>query len=342
MNVLDQRDGKNWTIYNADVCDAIAGIPDESIDVSVFSPPFASLYTYSASDRDMGNCSNGAEFSEHLRFLMPHMARVMRPGRNICVHCMDLPTLKYRDGQIGLIDFPGDIIRAATETGLIWHSRVIIWKDPVTAMQRTKALGLLHKQVRKDSCMSRQGIPDYVLVFRKPGTNPSPVAHSMTEFPISLWQQWASPVWQDVEWSTDHKIEFPPDLWAKWHALVWPDIDPSDTLQARSAREDADEKHVCPLQLDVIRRCLNLWSNKDDVVLSPFAGIGSEGYVALEEGRKFIGFELKRSYFEQAAKNLATVEPNAKGKQMSLLDMLRVKRDPNPYPVAAPSEEEAV
>jgi hypothetical protein len=240
----------------------------------------------------MGNCRTHDEFFEHYRFLLADLCRATKPGRNMCVHCMDLPTSKSRDGYIGLTDFPGEIIRSAENAGWIWHSKVTIWKDPVTAMQRTKALGLLHKQLKKDSCMSRQGIPDYVLTFRKPGENPNPVSHTDESFPVTLWQKWASPIWDD--------------------------IDPSDTLQFRSAREEEDERHICPLQLDVIRRCIRLWSNPGDAVVSPFAGIASEGVVAIVESRRYVGVELKRSYYEQAARNLAAAEPKGKGKQVSL------------------------
>ena len=290
---IDQATGEGWSIVNGDCVEVVRDMPANSIDLSIYSPPFASLYTYSASDRDMGNCRTHDEFFEHYRFLLAHLLDATKPGRNMCVHCMDLPTSKSRDGYVGLSDFPGEIIRSAENAGWIWHSKVTIWKDPVTAMQRTKALGLLHKQLKKDSCMSRMGIPDYVLTFRKPGENPFPVAHTDETFPVSLWQKWASPIWDD--------------------------IDPSDTLQFRSAREEEDEKHICPLQLEVIRRCVRLWSNPSDVVASPFAGIGSEGVVSIEEGRRYVGVELKRSYYEQAARNLAAAEPKGRGKQMSLL-----------------------
>lgn len=279
-HVLDQTVGDGFAMYHGDCVDVLAGLPDASVGYSIFSPPFASLYTYSASPRDMGNVSSHAEFFEQHAFMVRELYRVLKPGRLVSVHCMLLPTSKSRDGFIGLSDFRGDLIRQFQQTGFIFHSEVVIWKDPVTAMQRTKALGLLHKQIKKDSCMSRQGIPDYLVTMRKPGDNPDPVAHTDEDFPVQIWQKYASPVWMD--------------------------IDPSDTLQYRSAREDDDERHICPLQLEVIRRGLKLWSNPGDVVLSPFAGIGSEGYVALQEGRKFIGAELKASYYRQAAANLAT------------------------------------
>jgi len=268
------------------------GLPDSSVHYSIFSPPFASLYTYSNSDRDMGNCRSHSEFYEHFRFLVRELMRVTIPGRLLSFHCMNLPTSKARDGYIGITDFRGLLIKMFQDEGWIYHSEVVIWKDPVTAMQRTKALGLLHKTIRSDSSMSRQGIPDYLVTMRKPGTNPEPIAHTSDEFPVALWQRYASPVWMD--------------------------INPSDTLQGRSAREEKDEKHICPLQLDVIRRALKLWSNPGDVVLTPFGGIGSEAYVALEEGRKACLIELKPSYFAQAVKNLSAVEPMAKGAQVNL------------------------
>lgn len=273
-----KRTGKGWTLYRGDCCEILPEqVKDESIDYSVFSPPFASLYTYTDDVRDMGNCRDASEFMEHFAFLSRELYRIMKPGRLLSMHCMLLPTSKVRDGYIGLHDFRGDLIRACQTDGWIHHSEVVIWKDPVTAMQRTKALGLLHKQIRKDSTMSRQGIPDYVVTMRKPGENAEPIAHG-DEFPVSLWQKWASPIWTD--------------------------INPSETLQFRSAREEADERHIAPLQVEVIRRCLALWSNPGDLVLSPFAGIGSEGYEALRWGRRFLGVELKQSYFDQAIRNL--------------------------------------
>lgn len=283
MNVLDQDISKNHALYHGDCVDVVRGLPDASVHYSVFSPPFASLYTYSASPRDMGNCASSEEFANHFRFLVPELYRVTKPGRLLSFHCMLLPTSKAMHGHIGLRDFRGDLIRMFEECGWIFHSEVVIWKDPVTAMQRTKALGLLHKTIRSDSSMSRQGIPDYLVTMRKPGKNEEPIAHTHEEFPVTLWQRYASPVWMD--------------------------INPSDTLQHRSAREDEDERHICPLQLEVIRRALKLWTNPGDVVLSPFTGIGSEGYVAIQEGRRFVGAELKRSYYEQAVRNLAAADP---------------------------------
>jgi SAM-dependent methyltransferase len=290
--VLQQRITDRFAMYNSDCVEAIKGMPDNSIDFSIFSPPFASLYTYSNSDRDMGNSKNSAEFFEHYAFLLKELYRVLKPGRLISVHCMNLPTLKERDGYIGIRDFRGDIIRAHQTEGFIYHSEVCIWKDPVQAMQRTKALGLLYKQLKKDSSMSRQGIPDYLCTFRKPGVNPDPVTKDPDDFSVDMWQEYASPVWMD--------------------------INPSDTLQRESAREAQDERHICPLQLEVIERALLLWTNPDDVVLSPFAGIGSEGYVSLKMGRKFVGTELKGSYYGQAVINLETAVTMAG--QMALFD----------------------
>lgn len=270
-----------YALYNGDSCEILPGIPDNSIHFEVYSPPFASLYTYSNSDRDLGNCKSDGEFFEHFSFIIKELYRVLMPGRIMAVHCMNLPTSKERDGYIGIKDFRGDLIRAFQKAGFIYHSEVCIWKDPVTAMQRTKALGLLHKQLKKDSCMSRQGIPDYVVAMRKPGENPERVEHTNESFPVAIWQRYASPIWTD--------------------------INPSDTLQAKSCRDEKDERHLCPLQLSVIRRVLNLWTNPGDTVLSPFMGIGSEGVVALQNGRRFVGVELKPSYYDQSVKNCAAV-----------------------------------
>jgi hypothetical protein len=272
----------------------VPGLPDESVGFSIFSPPFASLYTYSNSERDMGNCRTHAEFFDHFGFLVSELLRVTKPGRNCSVHCMNLPTSKTRDGFIGISDFRGEIIRCFQSRGWIYHSEVCIWKDPVISMQRTKALGLLHKQIVKDSCMSRQGIPDYLCTFRKPGENPDPVTGELT--------RWVG----DDSFKSAGRMSI--DLWQRYASPIWMDINPSRTLQKESAREEKDERHICPLQLDVIERAMMLWSKEGDVVLSPFMGIGSEGYVAVQNDRKFIGVELKPSYFRQAALNLASVQ----------------------------------
>lgn len=277
IGVIDQAIGENYAMYNGDSCEVLKGIPESSIHYEIFSPPFASLYTYSNSERDLGNCRTTTEFYEQFKYIVSELYRVLMPGRLVSFHCMDLPLSKERDGIIGIRDFRGEMIRLFEDAGFVLHSQVCIWKDPVTAMQRTKALGLLHKQIKKDSCMSRQGIPDYLVTMRKPGENPERVTHTNESFPVDVWQRYASPVWMD--------------------------INPSDTLQASSAKEDKDERHICPLQLGVIRRGINLWTNPGDTVLTPFLGIGSEAVVALQQGRKAIGIELKSSYYKQAVRN---------------------------------------
>lgn len=274
--------GDGWDFHLGDCVEVVGKIPSDSIGYSIFSPPFASLYTYSASDRDMGNCRDADAFYKHFRYLTGELYRVMMPGRNLSFHCMNLPYSKERDGFIGIRDFRGELIRMFQDEGFIFHSEVCIWKDPVTAMQRTKAIGLLHKQIKKDSTISRQGIPDYLVTMRKPGANPEPVTHTNETFPVQLWQKYASPVWMD--------------------------INPSDTLQKESAREEKDERHICPLQLQVIQRGIDLWSNPGDLVLSPFGGIASEGFMAVKMGRRFVGAELKESYWVQGCRNLKSAE----------------------------------
>lgn len=281
--------GNGYDLYLSDCVELAQKIKSDSIHYSIFSPPFASLYTYSNSDRDMGNCKGDEEFYDHFKFLVKELHRIIMPGRLVSFHCMNLPTSKQNHGYIGIRDFRGELIRLFQDAGFIYHSEVCIWKDPVIAMQRTKALGLLHKQLKKDSAMSRQGIPDYLVTMRKPGENPHPIEHTNESFPVHVWQRFASPVWMD--------------------------INPSKTLQYISARENDDERHICPLQLEIIERGIELWSNPNDLVFSPFTGIGSEGYTALQMGRRFIGSELKKSYFELAARNLSI----AKSTQGSLL-----------------------
>jgi len=271
-----------FEIHLADCVDLAKDIPDGSIDYSVFSPPFASLYTYSNSERDMGNSKSDDEFWTHFKFLIHEMNRIMRAGRLVSVHCMNLTTSKSRHGYIGMRDFRGDVIRAFQDAGFIYHSEVTIWKNPVVAMQRTKALGLLWKQIKKDSSMNRQGIPDYVVTFRKHGENTKPISHTPEDFTVDEWQQLASPCWNDIK--------------------------QSNTLNGRMARDNADERHIAPLQLDLIERCLRLWSAPDDLVYSPFTGIGSEGFVSLKMGRRFIGSELKKSYFDNAIRYLKEAE----------------------------------
>lgn len=287
MNVIEQVIDKRYAIYNGDSCEVIKDIPDNSIHYTVFSPPFASLYTYSNSDRDMGNSKNDNEFYEHFKFLASELYRITMPGRLLSFHCMDLPLMKERDGVIGLKDFPSLVRQIFEDCGFIYHSKVTIWKNPVTEMQRTKALGLLHKQIKKDSAMSRQGIPDYIVTMRKPGDNPERITHTIESFPISVWQNYASPVWMDIR--------------------------QSDTLQRKSARAEKDERHICPLQLEVIQRCIELWTNPNDIVFDPFGGIGSTSYTALTMGRRTISSELKESYFAQMKAN---VDVAINGKKM--------------------------
>ena len=277
MNILNQCVNDRFALYHGDSCEVTRGIPDDSVHYTLFSPPFSSLYTYSNSDRDMGNCRGDQEFAAHFEFLIKELYRITMPGRLLSFHCMNLPMMKERDGVIGLKDFRGDLIRMFQKAGFIYHSEVTIWKNPVSEMQRTKALGLLHKQLKKDSAMSRQGIPDYIVTMRKPGENPERVTHTDESFPVSVWQRYASPVWMDIR--------------------------QSDTLQRTSARAEKDERHICPLQLEVIKRCIELWTNPGDIVLDPFAGIGSTNFVALRMNRRTMGVELKESYYNQAVAN---------------------------------------
>lgn len=272
-------ENEQFKIELGDCVQLIKNVPDESIGFSIFSPPFAELYTYSDELEDMGNSKDYSEFMFAFNFLVRDLFRVLWSGRNVAVHCMDLPIQKGKEGYIGLRDFSGIILKAFTDAGFIYHSRVTIWKDPVVEMQRTKALGLLHKQVKKDSAMSRVGIPDYLMIFRKPGEHLHPVTN--TDMSVDLWQKIASPVWMDIDYGK--------------------------TLNGREARHERDEKHICPLQLETIERAIHLWTNKGDTVLTPFMGIGSEVYQALKMGRKGIGFELKTSYFNVAEKNLFNI-----------------------------------
>lgn len=278
MNILDQVVANRYALYHGDSVEITTQIPDNSIHYTLFSPPFSQLYTYSNSDRDMGNSKNDEEFYNHFKFLASELYRITMPGRLLSFHCMDLPLMKQRDGVIGLKDFPALMLRIFQDCGFIYHSKVTIWKSPVVEMQRTKALGLLHKQIKKDSSMSRQGLPDYIVTVRKPGENPEKITHTNESFPVDVWQNYASPVWMDIR--------------------------QSDTLQRKSARAEKDEKHIAPLQLEVIQRCIELWTNPSDIVFDPFGGIGSTAYVALTMGRRAISSELKDSYFEQMKNNV--------------------------------------
>lgn len=292
--------GDGWTMHLGDCVEEVRKMGADSIHYSVFSPPFASLYTYSNSDRDMGNCRNESEFMDHFRFLVAELFRVIMPGRLVSFHCMNLPTVKVRHGYIGIHDFRGNLIRMFQDAGFIYASEVCIWKDPVTAMQRTKAKGLLHKQIVKDSAQCRQGIPDYLVTMRKPGENPEPVAGELDHF-----------CGDQSTFANTGRLSI--DIWQRYASPIWTDINPSNTLQKASAREDNDERHICPLQLDVIHRALQLWTNPRDLVLSPFAGIGSEGFEAVKCGRRFVGVELKESYYKQAVLNLGAAVEQSMG-----------------------------
>ena len=278
IRCLGEAHGRAFAAYHGDCVEVVKQLPDGSVDLSVYSPPFANLYVYSDSLADMGNCSGTEEFVKGYEFLLRELLRVTLPGRLSAVHCSDLPLQKWRDGVIGLADFPGAIIAAHERAGWTYHSRVTIWKDPVVEMQRTKALGLLHMQLLKDSTKSRQGMPDYLLVFKAPGENPHRVATKPADFPVERWQEWASPVWMSVR--------------------------QTEVLETRPVKGQNDERHVCPLQLDVIERAISLWSSRGDTILSPFMGIGSEGVEALRLGRRFVGVELKLEYFRSAAEHL--------------------------------------
>lgn len=285
VKCLGEAHGEEYAAYHGDCVDVVRQLPDASVGFSIYSPPFSNLFTYSDSIADMGNSATDGEFFQHYRYLIAEKTRVTNPGRLSAVHCSDLPLAKWKDGVIGIKDFSGDIIRSHQDAGWILHSRVTIWKDPVVEMTRTKALGLLYKQLKKDSTRSRVGMPDYLLVFRAPGTNYDPVGQDEDKFPVSQWQKWASPVWMDIR--------------------------QTDTLNVQQARDNSDEKHLCPLQLDLIERALLMWSNPGDTILSPFMGIGSEGVMSIKHRRRFIGVELKDSYFRVAAKNLDAASASA-------------------------------
>lgn len=295
--VINQIITQTNALYNGDCVEVIKGIPDESIGYSIFSPPFASLFTYSNSERDMGNSKDYGEFWEQFKFLIKELYRVLKPGRSVSFHCMNLPTVKERDGYIGIRDFRGDLIREFQKEGFIYHSEVCIWKDPLIAAVRTKALGLMHKQLEKDSYISRQGIPDYLVTMRKPGDNPDPIEGNFIE-----------DEYFGSEPPTVEGLKRSHLVWQKYASPVWMDIRQTLTLNFREARDDDDEAHLCPLQTDVIGRCLQLWSKKDDIVFTPFLGVGSEVYMARKLGRKGIGIELKESYFNQAVKNIMQLE----------------------------------
>lgn len=313
---MTQYKTKNSLLINGDCIEQIQTIESESIGLSIFSPPFPELYCYSDNIADLGNCKDYEEFEQHFSFLIPELYRILMPGRNVCIHCMDVPIQKGKHGFIGLRDFSGMIIKLMQDAGFIYHSRITIWKNPVTEMQRTKALGLLHKQLKKDSTMSRVGIPDYVLIFRKDGERLNPVECKLS---VQDWQHYASPIWEfnditeEMEMilnlTTKERYEsLPKSIRNKYSTPIWMDIDYGNTLNFKSGREKEDEKHICPLQLDTIERLITLYSNENDTVFSPFGGIGSEPYQSIKMKRKAIAIELKKSYFDLMVKNIQSLE----------------------------------
>lgn len=317
--------GAGWALHNSDCIEGMYAMPENSVDCSVFSPPFGDLFVYSDSERDLGNAGTGAAFINQYKFFANALTRVMKPGRMTCVHCTDLPMRKGRDGAIGLQDFSGDLIKAHTDAGMIYHGRVTIWKDPVVEMQRTKALGLLYKQIRKDSAMNRVGMPDYMLFFRKDGDNPDRIEHcapgdASAGLPIA--RKWLEHMRReglcrdvpddDVLAELIKHVEFDVYEWQRLASPVWMNIQQGNVLNGfRSAKAQGDERHVCPLQLDTIENCLRLYSKPGDVVMDPFNGIGSTGTVALKMMRRYIGFELKSEYAAQAGGNLSSAERSA-------------------------------
>jgi len=359
--------GAGWALHNSDCIEGMEAMPQDSVDCAIFSPPFGSLFTYSDSERDLGNAGDGAKFINQYMFFARALTRVMKPGRITCVHCTDLPMLKGRDGAIGLQDFSGDLIKAHSDAGMIYHGRVTIWKDPVVEMQRTKALGLLYKQIRKDSAMNRVGMPDYMLFFRKDGDNPDRIEHcAPSTKTIGIQNYHCGRCGIDHEYSSDFcpdcgesmveirtyngepsaetvniarkwlghmrkeglcrdvpddavlaellkHVEFDVMEWQKLASPVWMNIDQGKVLNGyRGARTLDDERHVCPLQLDTIEKCLRLYSKPGDVVMDPFNGVGSTGYMAIKQLRRYIGFELKPEYAEMAGRNLAMSEAEAR------------------------------
>ncbi|MBM3603587.1 MAG: site-specific DNA-methyltransferase [Alphaproteobacteria bacterium] len=311
--------GAGWAVHNVDCIEGMYVMPGQSIDCAIFSPPFGDLFVYSDSERDLGNAGEGHAFVKQYQFFAEALTRVMKPGRIVCVHCTDLPTRKGKHGYIGLQDFSGDLIKAHTDAGLIYHGRTTIWKDPVVEMQRTKALGLLYKQIRKDSSMNRVGMPDYMLFFRAPGDNPDRIEHAApgdTAAALPIARKWlaemhrhglASATPSDAVLAEMLKhVEFDVYEWQRLASPVWMNIQQGNVLNRMKAA--GDERHVCPLQLDVIENCLRLYSKPGDVVMDPFNGIGSTGYQAVKMGRRYLGFELKPEYYDATGENLKEAE----------------------------------
>lgn len=292
IRCLNAHEGRNFAAYQGDCVDIARQLPDNSVGLSVYSPPFSGLYIYNDSEADMGNSASDEEFFEHYSYLLPELYRITIPGRLVAVHCKDLVYYKTQRGTAGLRDFPGDLIRAHTAAGFDFHSRITIWRCPVREMTKTKAHGLLYKQLRADSSFSRQGLPEYFVVFRKwakEGEEPRPVKHTPEDFPLPQWQEWASPVWMNTR--------------------------ETDVLNTAAAKAPGDEKHICPMPLDITERVVTMWSNPGDVVFSPFMGIGSEGVVSLKLNRRFVGVDLKETYWRQACRHL-----DAEDRQGDLFD----------------------
>lgn len=323
--VLDQTQGDNWKLYNGDCCEVLAGLPDDSIHFGIHSPPFSSLYIYSDSESDMGNASSDEEFFRHYAFAIRELLRVTMPGRICAVHCKDLPRYANVYGTTGLIDFPGACIQEFESAGWVFHSRTTIWKCPVTERERTNNNGLLHKTVKRDSSQLRMGMADYLICFRKP---PEPENGLMSTEPVARPNGFSRYVGQvDFRDNDQHPSPYARkgsaadqsiDIWRRYAEPVWWDVDQTDVLNFRLARSEKDEKHICPLQLDLIERACDIWSNPGEVVLSPFAGVGSEGVGALRAGRKFVGIELKESYFKAACRFLASEERKLSESQTTL------------------------
>lgn len=306
--VTDDATGDGWHLMLGDSCERLTELADDSIDLCVYSPPFASLYTYSASDRDLGNSTSMDEFNEHYRFVIDQVLRTVKPGRVIAVHCQQVAMQKWRDGVIGLHDFRGDLIRTHVDAGYTFYGEVTVWKNPQSQQIVKKVAALSFANLEKDSTRSRPALGDYLLIFRAPGDTEHPVTPECSR---DEWIEWASPIWSTDTDPTDGLDAGP------YHGVWW-DIRETDTLNTAVAREAADERHICPLQLDLIERVIRLWSNRGETVLSPFAGIGSEGVVAVERGRQFVGCELKPSYWQTATANLRTAE--AKAGRLGLFD----------------------
>lgn len=302
VNVLNQKITDNYSIYHGDSIEVIKGVPDNSIGFSIFSPPFQSLFTYSNTERDMGNCTKDEDFDIHFHFLIKELFRVMIPGRSIAIHCANIPAMKERDGYIGLKDFRGDIIRAFQKEKFIFSSEVCIWKDPLIEAVRTKSKGLMYKQVKKDSSCIRQGIPDHLVVMRKSGENSELITHPEGTIRDHGY------IGYDKPKKTIKGERYSHEVWRKYASPVWMDIRQTHTLNKDIAREEKDERHICPLQLDVIERAIFMWSAKGDIILTPFMGIGSEIYIAVKMERKGIGIELKESYYKQSLKNLRRIQ----------------------------------